>query len=491
VAAAMQSSAMRLGELLGSGAGQYAGVEISDLVVDSRDVTPGAAFLAVPGRCAHGLDFAVEAIAKGAAIVLYEPDAAHVAAVPAPSIAVPRLGQRLGELAERFYSRKATPPAIAGITGTNGKTTVAYLLAQALTKLGRSCGYVGTLGFGIPPLLAPHRLTTPDCLTLHRELAAMPVTEIAMEISSHALAQGRIEGLTIRLAVFTNLTRDHLDEHGDFASYARAKASLFARPSVDRVVLNLDDPFADDLLGTLGPHVRVIGVSLGGDARAELRASIDAMDIDGMRLTVAGPAGSAVVRTRLIGEFNAQNLLVALGALIGLDTPLEEAASALELCEAPPGRMERFGGSGAPIVIVDYAHTPDALGRALDALVPLASGEVWCVFGCGGDRDRGKRPLMGREAAARADHIVLTDDNPRNEDPAAITTAIRKGIGTDSDVVIEHDRQRAIELAIARARRGDVVLVAGKGHETRQITAHGERPVDDRRIVAAALGRRA
>jgi UDP-N-acetylmuramoyl-L-alanyl-D-glutamate--2,6-diaminopimelate ligase len=493
MATARGTETMTIGALLGAAAGAHRDIEVSDLVSDSRDVSAGAAFIALRGRTRHGLEFAAAALERGAAIVLYDPDDdPHNSVVPAPSLAVSDLGRRLGELGAKFYSSRKPASLITGVTGTNGKTTVAYLLSQALTTLGRPCGYVGTLGFGIPPQLGAQRLTTPDCLTLHREVAAMPGADVVIEVSSHALAQNRIDGLPIRVAVFTNLTRDHLDEHGDFADYAHAKAMLFRRPGLERAVLNFDDRFSAELVRLIDSNVRVLGVSSADRARAELRVAAVRRGADGMTLAVTGDFGAARMSTRLIGGFNAENLGLALGAMLSLDVPLKDACRALERCSAPPGRMEVFGGGeDAPTVIVDYAHTPDALARALDALAELGCNELWCVVGCGGDRDPGKRPLMGRAAGARADHVVLTDDNPRSEDPESIVAAIRLGIEADVDVVVEHDRRVAILYAIDAASVGDIVLVAGKGHESVQSFGDHDVPFDDRQVVADALRRRA
>jgi UDP-N-acetylmuramoyl-L-alanyl-D-glutamate--2,6-diaminopimelate ligase len=361
------------------------------------------------------------------------------------------------------------------------------VLAQAMQRRGVACAYIGTLGFGVPPSLAKHAFTTPDCLTLHRELAALAPPFAALEVSSHALEQDRVAGLAFETALFTNLTRDHLDHHGDMASYGRAKQRLFMRSEIRAAVLNRDDPYAQALLGALAPGVRVIGTSLGAAADADLAARFVPRGLDGMTLEIEGSHGKAVLDSPFIGKFNAENLLVVLGALFAWDVALEDGCAALAQCVPPPGRMEIFGRGRAPRVVVDYAHTPDALERALAALRELSTGEVWCVFGCGGERDRGKRPLMGEIAARYAEHIVLTDDNPRTEDPAAIVADIRAGLAGHPSVVVEHERGIAIARAVRSASSADVVLVAGKGHETAQTIGTEMRPFDDRVAVAAAL----
>jgi UDP-N-acetylmuramoyl-L-alanyl-D-glutamate--2,6-diaminopimelate ligase len=485
--AAMDRKIVTLGELLGNDAGALAALKITDIVLDSRDVHPGCAFVALDGARTHGLQYASQARAKGAVVVLYDP-ATSSQRPGAPSVPVPRLRDRLGELAHRFYARKPHWPIITAVTGTNGKTTVTYLLAQALTLVGRTGGYIGTLGYGVPPELVEHRLTTPDCFTVHREIALMPVADVVMEASSHGLDQNRLDGLAVAGAVFTNLTHDHLDAHGSFAHYGEIKTKLFVRPELDHAVINMDDAFAPTLHAALSPDVHALGVTLRDAPDADIQGRIVKHGLDGQEIEISGAYGPAVLRTALIGEFNAMNLLLALGALLNLDVPIAEACTALGACSPPPGRMESFGGRGGqPRIIVDYAHTPDALTRALQAVRDLAQGEVWVVFGCGGDRDRAKRPLMGAAASA-ADHIVVTDDNPRSEDPAAIVAEIQQGIAADRDVHVEHDRAAAIAYAVGAAAADDVVLVAGRGHERVQQRAEGARDFDDRAVVQAIVG---
>ena len=565
-------TSITLGELLGPSAGAHAAARISDLVLDSRDARAGAAFVAVQGGCEHGLRYAADALARGAEAVLYDPEgldaaaadpsarsAALVGAAMPPAaratagarfVAVPGLEGRLGQLAQTLYGPAIGPADLAGVTGTNGKTTVAYLIAQAMTRLGARCGYTGTLGYGVPPELTPHALTTPDCFTLHRELAALGTTRVALEVSSHALAQDRIAGLVFGTAAFTNLTRDHLDAHGDLEAYGRAKARLFARDGLRHAVLNMDDPFAARLAAALPESVvpiRVSAEAVGGnrldvtasgeprgagaahperDPGAEpaerhraggidIAATVRSRGLGGLELRVTARGGEttraaggkptapgieAGLVSSLIGDFNAENLLVALGVLVAWQTPLADACAALGACAPPPGRLEILGGGsgaggggklrqpGAPWVVIDYAHTPDGLERVLDVLGGVAVGEVWCVFGCGGDRDRGKRALMGGIAAAGAQHVLLTDDNPRSEDPARIVRDILEGVGPHPSVAVEHDRRAAIARAVRMAKPGDVVLIAGKGHESSQLTGGVERPFSDRDAALEILG---
>ena len=484
--AALKQRERTLGDLLGKGAGRHSRLAIADLTLDSRTVRPGAAFVALRGGRDHGVKYARAALDAGAAIVLYDPAEAS-SDPPQPSLAVPRLQARLAELARAFYA-VAAEPTIVGVTGTNGKTTVAYLLAQVLSQPRRPCAYVGTLGYGVPPAITAHSLTTPDCLTLHRELAELGAPRVAMEVSSHALNQDRVAGLTFHTAVFTNLTRDHLDEHGDLASYGEAKRKLFTIPGLRYAVLNADDAFSATIAGSLAPGCTVVRTSLRS-AAVELSARLERSGLSGVELAVAGKFGSARFSSKLIGAFNAENLLSALGALLAQGMALPAACAALASAKPAPGRMEVLGGGPRqPWVVVDYAHTPDALQRVLTTLESAATGELWCVFGCGGDRDRGKRPMMGAVAADLADRVVLTDDNPRSEDPARIVDDIRVGVADHPRVSVIHDRRTAIATAIERARPGDVVLVAGKGHEAEQLVGNERRAFSDRAVVAELLG---
>jgi UDP-N-acetylmuramoyl-L-alanyl-D-glutamate--2,6-diaminopimelate ligase len=475
-----------LGDLLGKAAGGYSRLAITDLTLDSRVVRPGAAFVALRGSREHGLKYARAALDAGAAIVLYEPSEG-LGEPPQPSLAVHGLKSRLGELARAFFM-PGSAPTIVGVTGTNGKTTVAYLLAQVLSQPQRPCAYVGTLGYGVPPAITAHSLTTPDCLTLHRELAELGTPRVAMEVSSHALNQERIAGLEFHTAVFTNLTRDHLDEHGDLESYGEAKRKLFTIPGLEAAVLNADDAYAATIAAGLAPGCTLLRTSVRSSA-VELSARLERSTLDGVELAVSGKFGVARLSSKLIGAFNAENLLSALGALLAQGMALPAACTALAAAKPAPGRMEVLGGPPQrPWVVVDYAHTPDALQRVLTTLEDAATGELWCVFGCGGDRDRGKRPMMGAVAADLADRIVLTDDNPRGEDPAVIVDDIRAGVGDHPRVSVIHDRRAAIAAAIERARVGDVVLVAGKGHEAEQLVGRERRPFSDRAVVAELLG---
>jgi UDP-N-acetylmuramoyl-L-alanyl-D-glutamate--2,6-diaminopimelate ligase len=492
--------------LLGGQIDVPAHVEVSDLTLDSRAAGPGAAFLAVRGRTTHGLEFAREAVARGARVVLWEPAAgltppAFDAEVHA--VAVPDLGGQAGYIADRFFGAPSAMLTIAGVTGTNGKTTCAWLLAQALAAAGRDARYLGTLGSGRVGETVAASHTTPDAITLQRQLAAWRdagATHVAMEVSSHALDQERCAGVRFHTAVFTNLSREHLDYHGDMRAYGAAKARLFDWPTLSVRVINVDEEFGIELAGRAHPGARlVVTTRRRPGADAGLAAWPDAMVVRtrrvetlprGLQLEVEAQGRRARLDSVLLGDFNAANLLSVLGVLLALGLPLEQACAALGQCAAPPGRMQATGGGAVPLVIVDYAHTPDALDKALRAARAHCGGRLWCVFGCGGDRDAGKRATMGRVAAALADELVVTDDNPRSEDPAHIVAAILEGTARHSHVLVEHDRAAAITATLDRAVAGDVVLVAGKGHEDHQIVGRELRPFSDIGVVREALARR-
>ncbi len=475
-------------------------LQIRDLTLDSRAASPGTLFLACRGRSRHGLAFAAEAVARGARAILYEPPAEPAGQLEAldPTVfvaAVPRLAARAGVIADRFFGRPSRQLSVIAVTGTNGKTTCAWLTAQALARCGRPAGYMGTLGVGVPGALAASAHTTCDAVTVHRQLAELRQLGagwVGMEVSSHALDQGRIAGVRLHTAAFTNLTRDHLDYHGTMAAYGRAKSRLFETDNLVNRVINVDDEFGA-ALAARPDRGRLIATARG--ARAPLpaqacwvRGGHTRLHGAGMRIPVASSWGETTLTVPLIGDFNADNALTVLGILLGADVPLEAACAALRECRAAPGRMEAFGGeAGRPLVIVDYAHTPDALAKALRNARHHCRGRLRVVFGCGGDRDSGKRPMMGRIAAELADEIILTDDNPRSEPPERITADILAGIG-GRGARIEHDRGRAIRAALAGSAAADVVLIAGKGHETYQTYGAEQRPFSDQAVVRAALG---
>ena len=473
-------------------------VELTDITLDSRQVRPGGAFLACRGTRRHGLDFAGEVARRGAAAILWEPEAGRAAPAFDSQIvlaAVPQLAARASLIADRFFGSPSRALDVIGVTGTNGKTTCAWLLAQALDACGVPTAYLGTLGTAFRGALAPGELTTPDAVAVQRQLAAFRqagARAVAMEVSSHALAQHRVAAVHFDTAVFTNLTRDHLDFHADMASYGAAKASLFESEDVRLRIFNVDDSFGAQLAARAAFAGRIACSSRGAEGAAPagpfLRARAQEFRRDGLAFELESSFGAARVEAPLIGAFNVDNVLAVLAVLLGRGVPIARAVAALARLEAPSGRLESFSAQGRPLVVVDYAHTPDALAKALAVLRAHCTGRVVCVFGCGGDRDAGKRPEMGAIAARLADLIVLTDDNPRSEDPARIVADIRAGIG-DRQLDVIHDRAAAIAHAIALCGPGDVVLVAGKGHETWQIVGAERRAFSDQRVVRAAFSR--
>lgn len=466
---------------------------LADITLDSREVRLHGAFLACRGARHHGLDYLREVIDRGAAAVLWEPEGA--ATPPRESadvvmVAVPGLSARASLIAGRFFAAPSRQLDVVGVTGTNGKTTCAWLLAQAFSACGRAAAYMGTLGSGFAGRLEAGEYTTPDAVTVQRQLAAFRdqgAHAVAMEVSSHSLVQQRVAAVRFRAAVFTNLTRDHLDFHGDMASYGAAKAALFEHELGLRV-FNIDDRFGAQLAARPAFAGRIVCSSRGADVAGGrfLKAVDPRYSRDGLQFTLESSFGTALVRAPLVGAFNVDNLLAVLAVLLGSDVPLQQALEAVAQVSAPGGRLESFTAAGRPLVVVDYAHTPDALEQALRALRQHCTGRLFLVFGCGGDRDRGKRALMGAVAARAADELILTDDNPRTEDPAAIIADILAGMPAGRAAIV-HDRREAILRAVSAAAPHDVVLVAGKGHEDYQIVGTQRRPFSDQRVVREAL----
>jgi UDP-N-acetylmuramoyl-L-alanyl-D-glutamate--2,6-diaminopimelate ligase len=482
---------MRLSELLPDLEGIAADLSISGLVQDSRELRAGDAFVAIEGFGQHGLAFAERAREAGAAAVLFEPPAPADLPAPADAVPVPNLRARLGEIANLFHGRVTEAMTVVGVTGTNGKTSTVQLLAQAWSLQDTCAGTVGTLGAGLYGHTVPTGFTTPLVLRLHALLAQLHeagAQAVAMEVSSHALDQGRVDGVHFDVAVFTNLTRDHLDYHGDMAAYGAAKARLFAWPGLRAAAVNLDDAYGRELFASLPASVRGIGLSSRGAIDASLRAENPSLDAAGITFDLVAADERHVVRSHLLGRFNVDNLLAVAGALLALDQPPERIAATLAQLHPIHGRMNRLGGEhGKPLVVVDYAHTPDALEQALTSLRAHVRGELICVFGCGGERDRGKRPQMAALAGRLAERVIVTDDNPRREDGDAIVADILEGFASRGRVSVERDRAAAIATAIAHASADDVVLIAGKGHEPYQEIDGVQHPFDDTRIARAAL----
>lgn len=486
------SRTMRLSDLLPGVAAVPADLVVSGLVLDSRDVRPGDAFVAIAGFGAHGLLFTDQARARGAAAILFEPPAPATAPAPDDAIAVPGLRARMGAMADEFHGHPSRAMTMVGVTGTSGKTSTVQLLAQALSLLGTPSGTIGTLGAGLYGAAVATGFTTPLVLQMHALLARLRdegARAVAMEVSSHALDQGRVDAVHYDVAVFTNLTRDHLDYHGDMATYGAAKAKLFKRPGLRAAVVNIDDAFGRELLAALPSGVRGIGASSQG-AQGDVRAENLALGDEGLAFDLVVGDARRSVRSPLLGRFNADNLVAVAGVLHALGIDADAIAAVLPRLEPIAGRMNRLGGGDAPLVVVDYSHKPDALQQALESLRGHLRGRLVCVFGCGGERDRGKRPQMAAIAEAAAGLVIVTDDNPRGEDGDAIVADIMAGFADPSKVVVERDRRRAIERAVGAAGPGDIVLVAGKGHETYQDVAGIKHPFDDREVAAAALAAR-
>jgi UDP-N-acetylmuramoyl-L-alanyl-D-glutamate--2,6-diaminopimelate ligase len=459
---------------------------VGALTSDSRAATPGDAFVALPGARHHGLEFAAQAARAGAAAILWDASRPVPPALPAAVAGIPvaHLERDVGELGDRAYGEPSARAAVTGVTGTNGKTTCAWLLAQAWAEAG---AYVGTLGAGVPGRLLPGSHTTPDCLALHRTLAELVESgarEVAIEVSSHALTQDRTAGVRLPVVAFTNLSRDHLDFHETMAAYGAAKERVLHARDVGRAVLNLADPFGRDLSTRLPNGVELYAIQPDvAPAGPYLRAESVRIEPGGMAVDGSSHLGRFVLHSPLRGAFNVQNLMVVLGVLLARNVPLAEAVERVSRATAPPGRMEAVALPQGATALIDYAHTPDALANVLGAARAYGSRQLWCVFGCGGERDPGKRGAMGRIAEALADRVIVTDDNPRGEPPSAIVTAILAGMRAPQRALVEHDRRRAITTACAGAAPGDVVLIAGKGHEDYQISGGLRRPFSDRAVV--------
>ena len=478
-------------------AAQWLAARVSgSLRTDSRCVQRGDAFIAWPGQATDGRRFVPAALAAGAAACLVEHEGVETFAFGDERVAaLPGLKAATGAIADTWFDQPSARMDIVATTGTNGKTSTAWWMAQALSALGRRCGVVGTLGIGEPGQVQSTGLTTPDPVTLHGALRAMAdqgFAACALEASSIGLVEHRLDALRIRVALFTNFTQDHLDFHGSMAAYWQAKRSLFDWPRMQAAVVNTDDVQGAGLAAELsGRPIELWTVSLHGAARLRARG-LGYID-GGLAFEAVEGDQTAAVRTQLVGEFNASNVLVVMAGLRALGVPLVDAAAVAARLTPVPGRVQRVAGEGIDetvAVIVDYAHTPDALEKVLHALRPLAAargGRLWCVFGCGGNRDATKRPLMGAIAARDADHVVITSDNPRDEVPAAILAQILAGVTGHDEIDVVEDRRQAIQDAVREAAPGDVILLAGKGHEDCQEVAGVKRPFSDLVEALAAL----
>lgn len=469
-----------------------ASARVTGVHQDSRRVEPGDLFVARSGAQTDGTAFVDEAVRRGAVAVLVERGRA-VPDVAVPILRVDDVRRALARAAEAVHGYPSRQLSLIGITGTNGKTTTSFLVEHALRALGARPGRLGTLGFALPGTseVGAAQFTTPEADEISGLLARARragATHFVMEVSSHALEQSRVAALAFDVAAFTNLTQDHLDFHGTMDRYAAAKARLFTELRPRHAVINVGDAFG----ATLAATTTARRISVSRTDEADLRALGATLDERGIHAEVAFEGRTLSLTSRLLGAHNLENLLLAAGVLVALGYPPEEVVHALGSAPPVPGRLERCDGPDDDVlVVVDYAHTPDALRRVLTALRPLTRRELVCVFGCGGDRDPGKRPQMGAIAGELADRVVVTNDNPRTEEPSAIAHAIARGLADRATpFVIELDRARAIEQAVLAARAGDTVLVAGKGHEDYQIFGHDRRPFDDRAEARRALALR-
>jgi UDP-N-acetylmuramoyl-L-alanyl-D-glutamate--2,6-diaminopimelate ligase len=467
-------------------------VVLTGVALDTRELRRGDVFLALRGGTEHGLRHATQALANGAVAILAETPLPADVPLPAGAVVIPveQLRHRAGALVDRIYAAPSSDLSLVGVTGTNGKTSTVQFIAQAAAACGRLPATLGTLGAGPVGAMRPQARTTPDICTTQRFLAEMRdagCNLVAMEVSSHALDQGRVDALAFDVAVFTQLSRDHLDYHGNMQAYFEAKARLFSWPGLRAAVINRDCPWGRQLLASMPADVEVHSYSATGAAAADLAAEDIVLDHQGLSFTLRCEGQRHAVRTGLLGRFNIDNLLAASAALRALGESPERIVAALAQLDPVPGRMNRLGGGAHPLIVVDYAHTPDAISKALDALREHAPQRLSIVFGCGGERDRGKRPQMAAAAEAGADRVIVTDDNPRGEDGDAIVAEICAGFAHPERVQIQRDRRRAIELAVAGAGPGDIVLIAGKGHESCQEIGGRKLAFDDRLVATECL----
>lgn len=471
---------------------------IAGLSDDSRHVKTGDLFCAYPGEAMDGRCYIADAIESGAVAVVAEAQNWDFNAVTCnvPVILVDQLAPKVALIAARFYQNPSKKINVVGVTGTNGKTSFSHLLAMSLDSLGQSCGVIGTMGWGVFPSLTATGYTTPGAIDLQRylaELVARGVDSVVIEVSSHSIAQHRIEAIQFDYVVFTNLTRDHLDYHANMAEYAATKQQLFFKPGIKAAVINVDDAFGKSLVSMLKNKYPIYPYSLlGQDASKDgVYPKKVRYNLRGCGVDVVTPLGSGSFKNGLLGSFNVENQLAVLSCLLLMDFNLEDSLSALTKLKTVPGRMEMFGGNGMPMVVVDYAHTPDAIQHALQALRGHCKGKLWCVFGCGGDRDKGKRSEMGKIVEQFSDHIIVTNDNPRTESADVIVNDIISGMICPWAIEVVYERQAAIAQAVSLAAEHDIVLLAGKGHERYQ-DIQGERyPFDDRLQVQEQLSLKA
>lgn len=479
-----------------------AGISIERMVLDSRTVEPGDLFVAVPGLNTDGRNYIRDAIEAGANAVIWESEQGAVpipiawrvssSGTRIPLIAIDELSSKVGSIADRFYHEPSKKMFVVGITGTNGKTSCSHFVAQALNP-DKSCGVIGTIGWGFPGDLQTSSHTTPDVIKCHSWLSDLQQRgsqAVAMEVSSHALDQGRVDEVHFDCAVFTNLSHEHLDYHGTLENYASAKSKLFEIESVKSAVINADDELGQRLITTLSDKLNVVSYGFKDTAnRPGIYADEISQTESGLSFVLHAPGGAARVSNHIYGLFNIHNLLATAGVMIVMGYSVEDIASRLSSLEPINGRLSIVSIAGKATVVIDYAHTPDALKQALTSLREHFSGETWCVFGCGGDRDRAKRPLMGRIAEQYADHVVVTSDNPRSESPGEIIAEIVAGMSSEKQVIRE-DRRDAIKYALSNASSNDIVLIAGKGHENYQLIGKTRIEFNDALVAKEILEKR-
>ncbi len=500
--ASMKSPGMMLTDLLAEAncVDRVPPIQVQDISSNSKQVVKGAVFVALPGINSNGIDYAIDAVKAGAVAVLFDAnDAYSLKRVPmlrkqvlSHWIGVENLNQANGFIVSRYYGNPGAAMIIVGVTGTDGKSSVTHLLTQALTNLGAQCGSIGTLGHGINNDLTVDALTTPDAVSLQSRLyqyQQQACEYVVMEVSSHALQQYRVNGCDFDIAVLTNLGRDHLDYHGNLENYAAAKSRLFHDFDLSASVVNADDDFGEQLgKGLSQDSVLRYSINIGSADQATIKLIEAELTSNGQNFRAQTPLGEVSARTSLIGEFNQSNVLACIATLVALGFNRGQIQRAVQNLQPIPGRMEKFEASSRiASALVDFAHTEQALRACLEACRLHTQGKIWCVFGCGGDRDPGKRPGMGRVAEELANHVIITDDNPRNESPQKIVSDILLGLQMPTEVSVVHNRKAAIEFAMSQAAAEDLVVICGKGHEQEQIIGHERRPFSDRHVVSQIL----
>jgi UDP-N-acetylmuramoyl-L-alanyl-D-glutamate--2,6-diaminopimelate ligase len=470
-----------------------ASVNVSGVAIDSRRVKEGDLFMAYQGTNVNGVDYIDNAINAGASVVVIDDDEnINPDSISVPSVKVSSLRKQAGIIVSRFYDEPSRKMEVIGVTGTNGKTTVTYMIAQVLLTLGKQSAVIGTIGNGLLGKVESDKTTTPDPVKLHSLFSnwVCEVDSVVMEVSSHALDQGRVAGTVFDTAIFTNLSRDHLDYHKTFEEYANAKFQLFKSSGLKNAIVNADDDYGLEFLNNLPEELKVIAYSTKStdkeiNRKNTLFVYCETIETDQLKtkLKVQSPWGQVTIQMGLLGAFNVENILAAFSALCLSGLAAEEVAKALSKFIGVPGRMEYFSNANKPLVIIDYAHTPDALEKALRSIRPYCKGKLHCVFGCGGDRDTGKRPEMGKIAESLSDYVVITNDNPRTEAEEKIVKDILKGIKNSSNVTVLYDRSEAIMSTFLNADVDDIIVVAGKGHETTQQVGTTLLPFSDRELA--------